>query len=111
MSDSVTAWHEYHEQRATGGGGLVCDAPPAPAGERTVEVRRMYQFAAGQHHFYGPAAELDHDGPGASLVTQDGAKIYPMGYFRAFAEGRVHELPPVDVLRVIIYEWLRGGGA
>lgn len=100
------------QAQVTGAGVLMTGkwpaAPAAPSGARVVTIARSYHFAAGQHGFYGAReAEMEYCGPGAPAVVGAG---FQAGDLRAFAEGRSHELPPIDVLRVIIYEWLRGGG-
>lgn len=108
VSDSITAWHEYHEQQS--GQPQPAATPPAPDRARVVTVNRAYYFAAGQHHFYAPRKEIVYSSPGAMLASTGEVAVYPADELRAFAEGTAHEPPPLDVLRVIVYEWLRGGG-
>lgn len=57
-------------------------------------------------------ALIDVPGAGQSLHIDAGAvhHTYPIAYFRRLAEGESIQMLPIDVLRVIVREWLIGQG-
>lgn len=84
--------------------------PPAPAPDaaRVVTVTRVYYFAPGHAYFYSPTQEAQ---PAAGVTLEEAGTVssYPIHYLQAFVHGEADSLP-IEVQRVIVYEWLRSAG-